>query len=148
MYSESRGRSGQTSSKGALGLMQLSLAAAGDSARRLKLPKPTKQDLLTNDELNVRLAADHLAWLLRHAGEWDLEAVLVSYNAGRARLFDWIADAGGSYEAWRRRELRRRNEGERTTGALDYARQTLAARDAFEARGTIVPQTGLPVPQD
>ena len=128
--------------------MQLSLAAAGDSARRLKIEQPTREQVLQDAQLNLRLAADHLAWLQRHAGDWDLEAVLVSYNAGRSRLFDWIADAGGSYGAWRRRELRRKNEGERTTGALDYARQTLAARDAFLARGVVDPLGPGAVPKD
>jgi soluble lytic murein transglycosylase-like protein len=148
MYSESRGRGGQTSHKGALGLMQLSMAAAGDSARRLKLDKPTAEQLLEDADLNVRLAADHLFWLQRHAGDWDQEAVLVSYNAGRSRLFDWISDAGGSYGAWRQRELQRKKDGERTTGALDYALQTLAARDAFLARGVIVPEAAEAVPKD
>ncbi len=148
MYSESRGRGGQTSHKGALGLMQLSMAAASDSARRLGLDKPTKDQLLEDADLNVRLAADHLAWLLRHAGEWDLEAVLVSYNAGRSRLFDWISDAGGSYAAWRARELQRKADGDRTTGALDYALQTLAARDSFRARGVIDPSAAGAVPKD
>ena len=60
----------------------------------------------------------------------------------------WISDAGGSYQAWRRRELRRKNDGERTTGALDYARQTLAARDAFEARGEILLPGASGVSQD
>ncbi|MEZ6005091.1 MAG: transglycosylase SLT domain-containing protein [Planctomycetota bacterium] len=124
MWSESRGVSGRTSSAGALGLMQLSEAAAGDAADRLGLPKPAKDDLLHNDELNVRLAANHLRWLLDHRGEWDTEAVLVSYNAGRSKLKRWAGEHG-DYAGWVRSEEQAAEKGEKTTGALAYARRTL-----------------------
>jgi soluble lytic murein transglycosylase len=124
MWSESRGVSGQTSSAGALGLMQLSMAAASDAAKRLGFATPTEEQLLHDQDLNVRLAANHLAWLLEHRGEWTLEAVLVSYNAGRAKLKRWIRAAGG-YEEWCETEFQAKREGRRTTGALAYARKTL-----------------------
>ncbi|MEO0662001.1 MAG: hypothetical protein AAFZ87_10720, partial [Planctomycetota bacterium] len=76
------------------------------------------------------------AWLLEHRGEWTLEAVLVSYNAGRARLFSWI-ERHGSYEAWTESELNRAAAGERTTGALRYARQVLGVRDRLAARARL-----------
>jgi len=137
MYMESRGRTGQRSSAGALGLMQLVPAAAGDAARRLGLEAPTDAQLLEDDELNVRLGAAHLAWLLEHRGEWSLEQVLVSYNAGRSRLIGWIDDAGG-YEKWRTRQEQARLRGEPTPGALHYALGVMEAARTLSARGQLV----------
>lgn len=127
MYNESRGVGGRTSSAGAMGLMQLSLAAAGDAAKRLDLPKPTKTDLLENGELNIRLAASHWAWLLKHRADWSEEAVLVSYNAGRTKLIRWIK-AAGTYSKWCETEVQAEVENRKSTGALRYARncQTIA----------------------
>ncbi len=127
MYNESRGVNGRTSSAGALGLMQLSLAAASDGAKRLDLPTPTKKDLLENGELNIRLAASHWAWLLKHRGDWSEEAVLVSYNAGRTKLNRWIK-AAGSYPKWCETEVQAEAQNRKSTGALRYARncQTMA----------------------
>ncbi len=127
MYNESRGVNGRTSSAGALGLMQLSLAAAGDGAKRLDLPTPTRKDLLENGELNIRLAASHWAWLLKHRGDWSEEAVLVSYNAGRTKLIRWIK-AAGSYPKWCETEVQAEAQNRKSTGALRYARncQTMA----------------------
>ena len=124
MWSESRGRSGQTSSAGAMGLMQLSHAAGGDAAMRLGVAKPTKEQLLHDDGLNVRLAANHVRWLLDHRGDWSLQAVLVSYNAGRAKLKRWIEEKG-SYEAWCESERVAEAEGRKSTGALRYAERSL-----------------------
>ncbi len=138
MYSESRGRGGQTSSAGAMGLMQLGLPAAQDAAKRLGLPPPERDAVLHDDALNVRLAGSHLAWLLEHAGDWDLEAVLVSYNAGRAKLMRW-SDEHGSYAAWCRSEEEAEAAGRRSTGALHYARQTLMAAEKLRERGVISP---------
>ncbi len=141
MFSESRGRSGQKSSAGALGLLQLMPGAARDAARRLGVtlaedPEALEETLLADEDLNIRLGAAHLRWLLDHQGDWTLEAVLVSYNAGRARLFGWIGDHG-SYEGWVRSEEMARAEGRPTTGALAYAREVLLARSALEERGTL-----------
>ncbi len=127
MYNESRGVNGRTSSAGALGLMQLSLAAASDGAMRLDLPTPAEKDLLENGELNIRLAASHWAWLLKHRGDWSEEAVLVSYNAGRTKLNRWIK-AAGSYPKWCETEVQAEAQNRKSTGALRYARncQTMA----------------------
>lgn len=138
MYSESRGRGGQTSSAGAMGLMQLGLPAAQDAAKRLGLPAPERDAVLNDDALNVRLAGSHLAWLLKHAGDWDLEAVLVSYNAGRAKLMRW-SDEHGSYAAWCQSEEDAEAAGRRSTGALHYARQTMLAAERLRERGAISP---------
>lgn len=141
MFMESRGRGGQTSHAGAHGLMQLIPAAAADAAQRLGLPAPTVEELLEDDRLNVRLGAAHLAWLLENRGEWDLEAVLVSYNAGRTKLLRWI-ERHGSYAAWRAHEHARYEEGEKTTGTLEYATNAIAKRALFRERGVIRPVEG------
>ena len=136
MFVESRGRGGQTSSAGALGLMQLVTASAGDAARRLDLPTPTTEQLLQDDELNVRLGAAHLAWLLEHRGDWNLEQVLVSYNAGRVKLMRWM-DRYDGYAGWRAWEEREELAGRRSSGALRYALGVLDARDHLLQRGVI-----------
>lgn len=142
MYQESRGRGGQTSYAGAHGLMQLVPSAAEDAAKRLGLPKPTVDQLLRDDRLNVRLGSAHLAWLLQHRGEWNLEAVLVSYNAGRTKLFRWI-DRHGGYENWRTHEHELHEAGEKTTGTLEYAAGTIGLIERFRERGVITEVAGV-----
>jgi len=145
MFVESRGRGGQTSSAGALGLMQLVTASAGDAAIRLDLPTPTTEQLLQDDELNVRLGAAHLAWLLEHRGDWSLEQVLVSYNAGRVKLMRWM-DRYDGYAGWRAWEEREELAGRRSSGALRYALGVLDARDRLLQRGVIPgPDPVIPV---
>jgi soluble lytic murein transglycosylase-like protein len=136
VYAESRGRGGQTSRAGALGLGQLVPAAASDAARRLGLPTPSDEAVRDDDELNLRLTAAHLAWLLEHSDGWPLEQVLVSYNAGRRKLAGWLEREGG-FEAWARAEEARAARGEKTTGSLAYARQIVAIRERFRARGIV-----------
>jgi soluble lytic murein transglycosylase-like protein len=143
MFMESRGRAGQTSHAGAHGLMQLVPAAAADAAKRLGIDAPTIEQLRDDPRVNVRLGAAHLAWLLEHRGEWDLEAVLVSYNAGRAKLFRWI-DHHGSYDAWREHELERHDAGDPTTGTLEYATKALAVMQLLRERGAIPAVPGVP----
>ena len=135
-FKESRGRSGQVSSAGAMGLMQLVEASASDAARRLGIDTPTNDQLLNDAALNLRLGAAHIAWLLEHRGDWTMEQVLVAYNAGRSRLFQWI-EAAGSYEAWVLQQENKLHAGERTNGALLYARGVLATMERFRERGEI-----------
>lgn len=142
MFAESRGRPDSVSSAGALGLMQLVPASAADAARKLGLPEPTEEELLSDGALNIRLGTQHLAWLLANRGDWTLEQVLVSYNAGRQKLFRWIRRAGG-YDDWRREELRLAERGEPTTGALTYATRVLAMRERFARRGVVHPLPDL-----
>lgn len=142
MYSESRGQVDARSTAGALGLMQLALSAASDAARRLGMPAPGEEELLSDAQLNIRLGARHLAWLIEHQGDMDLEQLLICYNAGRTKFFRWC-DRAGSYSAWRAGELRCMNRGEKNTGALSYAVNTLAMRDHFRERGLIGPQHQL-----
>ncbi len=96
---ESSVRPRAESKAGALGLLQLQVPTAVDMARRLRVPPPTRDDLLDDPELNVRLGAAYLAWLLpRQDGDW--ERALMAYNTGPTRFQRWLRDAGG-YEAWR-----------------------------------------------
>ena len=148
MYAESRGRGGQTSYAGAHGLMQLVPASAADAARRLGVPTPTVEELRDDDDLNVRLGAAHLRWLLDHRGEWNLEQVLVSYNAGRAKLMRWI-DRHGGYPGWRADELAKEEAGEdaveKATGALRYALQVLEVRRILLERGEFHALPGIEI---
>ncbi len=137
MYVESRGRVDAVSSADALGLFQLKVAAAGDSAKRLRLPPPTREELLSDPLLNTRLAASHVAWLYRHEGP-DLERVLVAYNAGRGRLKEWVRDAGG-WTAWRDQRMR---DGRSET--LQYARDVLDFAARFRERGTVARAPAAP----
>jgi soluble lytic murein transglycosylase-like protein len=130
MYVESRGQVDAVSNKDALGLFQLMPSVARDSARRLRIPEPSREELLSDARLNTRLAADHLAWLVDNEGP-DLERVLVAYNAGRGKLARWIKDAGG-YEAWRAEHAR-----SGAFGPLTYAEQVLDFRERFRARGVV-----------
>jgi len=132
MYVESRGQVDALSSKDACGLFQLLPAAAGDAAKRLGLPAPSTEELLSDPVLNTRLGASHLAWLIRQDGP-DLERVLVGYNAGRAKLARWEKEAGG-WEVWRAKQALRD-----TSGAFTYARDVLEFTQKFRERGNIVP---------
>jgi len=130
MYVESRGQIGAVSPKGAMGLFQLMPAAAADSARKLRLPEPSRDDLLHKPELNARLGAEYLRWLIALEGP-DLERVLVSYNAGRGKLSRWEKEAGG-WERWREQQRVRDR-----SGAFTYARDVLEFRDRFRVRGVV-----------
>jgi len=96
---ESSVRQRAESSAGALGLLQLRIPTAGDAARRLRLSPPSRDELLDDAQLNVRLGAAYLAWLLPRQ-EGDLERALMAYNTGPGRFDGWLKEAGG-YSAWR-----------------------------------------------
>lgn len=130
MYVESRGQVQAVSPKGAMGLFQLMPAAAADSARKLKLPPPTREQLLSDAELNARLGAEYLRWLIAVEGP-NLERVLVSYNAGRGKLARWEKEAGG-WQRWRERQ-----QVSDPSGAFHYAQDVLEFRDRFRSRGVI-----------
>jgi soluble lytic murein transglycosylase-like protein len=131
MYVESRGQVDAVSNKDALGLFQLKLGAAQDAAKRMKLPEPTRDDLLGDPLLNARLAASHLAWLYRTEGP-DLERVLVAYNAGRGTLARLVKDAG-TFAKWRAQHAER---GDSET--LVYAQDVLAAAEKFRKRRIVI----------
>lgn len=131
MYVESRGRVDAVSPKGALGLFQLMPAAAADAAKTLRIPEPTREQLLGDPLLNARLSAAHLAWLYRNEGP-DLERVLVAYNAGRGTLKRLVKDAG-SWSAWREQ-----HHAKQDSPILTYAQEVLEFADRFRQRGIVV----------
>lgn len=134
VYCESSGDPGAISSADALGLMQLVPDAAADAARRLGLEVPTREELLADPALNLRLGASHFAWTLANEGG-DLRRALVAYNAGRTKLRRWIRKAG-SYEAWYAEQKRAGD-----SGVLAYAEKVLDYAEVFRERGEIAPGT-------
>lgn len=132
MLSESGGDVGAVSSADALGLMQLKLATAQDMARRMGLPEPSRRDLLTDAELNVRLGARYLRWLEGYL-DGNVEAMLVGYLAGPGKMRAWIREAG-SYPAWRAAREAQRSQ------LIAYVDKVLHYRKVFERRGRIVAQ--------
>jgi soluble lytic murein transglycosylase len=137
MYAESRGQVNAVSPAGALGLFQLMLPAAADAAKRLGLPEPTREDLLTDAGLNARLAASHLASLIRAEGP-DLERVLVAYNAGRSKMLRWVREAGG-WAAWRREHAAAQD-----SDTLRYAQSVLEYTERFRERGVVAARASEP----
>lgn len=138
MLAESGGRVGAVSPVGAMGLYQLMLPTAQERARILKLPVPTREDLLSDASLNTRLGASYLRWLDGYY-DGDLEKMLIAYNAGPGRLKQWSEEAG-SYEAWHAGRVEAGN-----SGVLRYVRTVTGYRDRFELRGVILPPgTRLP----
>lgn len=127
---ESSGRPEAVSSAGALGMFQLMLPTARERAALLRLPEPSRDDLLRDPALNGRLAANYLRWLLRRYSG-NAEAALCAYNAGPGRVDGWIR-ARGSYDAWRAERA-----GE--SAVLAYAQKVLHFRDEFAQRAVIVP---------
>lgn len=128
VMAESSGRRGAKSKVNALGLCQLMMPTAREWARKLELPEPSEERLLTDAAYNTRIGAAYLAWLIERQ-DGNLEAALVSYNAGPMALTRRVREHG-SYEAWRavaaatgRSEL------------LAYAGKVQRYRDQFEQLG-------------
>jgi soluble lytic murein transglycosylase len=77
------------SSAGALGLMQVTPAAARSIAARFRTAYDEKR-LLDDETYNAQLGAAELGDLIKHyRGSYILS--FVGYNAGRGRVNDWIA---------------------------------------------------------
>lgn len=132
VYVESRGQPAAVSRVGALGLMQLMPPSAADAARALGLPEPSREALLGDVALNLRLGARHFAWTLQHE-ERHVERALCAYNAGRTRLRRWLDEHGG-YDAWRARQL-----ADGDSHVLTYALEVLAVQVRLRERGVLVP---------
>lgn len=132
MIVESGGRVGARSSVDALGLFQLTMTSARWRAQVMGLAPPTEEQLLSDAELNSRLGANNLAWLL-DTYDGDVVRALCAYNAGARRLKE-IVDAEGGWERWR---VRHENAGD--SQLLAYAHRVLAHRDELVGRGTFGP---------
>lgn len=84
---------GALSPAGAIGLMQLLPRTAAETARKEKMRRPKRADLL-RPQINVRLGAAYLGRLLR-AYEGDYVRAVAAYNAGEAAVSRWWESAGG-----------------------------------------------------
>ena len=91
IYAESHFRNGQTSSAGALGLMQVTPATARDIARRSGGTTFVIGDL-ADPQVNISYGAYHLRYLLDHYGGNEAFAI-AAYNAGEGNVDRWIAAA-------------------------------------------------------
>ncbi|HEV8153301.1 MAG TPA: lytic transglycosylase domain-containing protein [Solirubrobacteraceae bacterium] len=91
IYAESRFRNGQTSSAGALGLMQVTPATARDIARRSGGTRFVIGDL-ADPQVNISYGAYHLRYLLDRYGGNEAFAI-AAYNAGEGNVDRWIAAA-------------------------------------------------------
>jgi soluble lytic murein transglycosylase len=132
MLSESGGKVGAVSKAGALGLFQLMLPTARERAQRMRLPEPSRADLLEDGRLNTRLAAHYVKWLERRYGG-HLERMLIAYNAGPGRLERWMREAGG-WSTWRAER-----EAAGDSSVLRYAAKVAHYREVFARRGRIAP---------
>jgi len=128
MVSESSGRLGAVSSKGAMGLFQLSRTTATWRAEGLGLPVPTDEQLLSDPLLNARLGADNVAWLL-DTFDGDVVRAMCAYNAGARRMKELAADEGG-WEAWLATHERAGD-----SDILKHAFKIVRYRDEFRDRG-------------
>lgn len=78
---------------GAVGLTQLMVATAGQTARKLRLKPPTAAEL-TQAPLNIRLGAAHLGELLQRFGG-SAPLAVAAYNAGETVVRGWWRARGG-----------------------------------------------------
>jgi soluble lytic murein transglycosylase len=91
IYTESHFRDGQTSSAGALGLMQLTPATARYIAHKSGGTQFVVDDLAT-PQVNISYGTYYLRYLLRrYDGNEDF--ALAAYNAGEGNVDKWIAAA-------------------------------------------------------
>jgi peptidoglycan lytic transglycosylase len=88
IYAESRFRDGQTSSAGALGLMQLTPQTAHDIARKSGGIEFRVDDLAT-PQVNIAYGSFYLRYLLDRYGGNEAFA-LAAYNAGEGNVDRWI----------------------------------------------------------
>jgi soluble lytic murein transglycosylase len=77
---------------GAIGLTQLMVRTAGQTARRLALPSPSAADL-TDPRLNIRLGAAYLGDLMKRFGG-SAPLALAAYNAGEGNARAWWRSRG------------------------------------------------------
>lgn len=95
---ESRFQSDILSSAGAVGLMQLMPRTAAEVARKEKMPKPRRNDLL-RPAVNIRLGAAYLSGLVKGYGG-DYFRAVAAYNAGEAAVERWWQPSNGDPAAF------------------------------------------------
>lgn len=84
---ESRGREGAVSPKGAVGLMQILPSTAREIAAENGMRPPRRSELFDPDT-NIRLGVAYLAHLLKRYDN-DVTLALGAYNAGPRRIHEW-----------------------------------------------------------
>jgi len=95
---ESRFQSDVVSSAGAVGLMQLMPRTAAEVARKEKMPKPGRKELL-RPPVNIRLGAAYLSRLVNGYGG-DYFRAVAAYNAGEAAVERWWKRSNGDHAAF------------------------------------------------
>jgi hypothetical protein len=95
---ESRFQADVLSSAGAVGLMQLMPRTAAETARREKMAKPGRKELL-RPSVNIRLGAAYLSRLVKGYGG-DYFRAIAAYNAGEAAVKRWWTQANGDPAAF------------------------------------------------
>ena len=95
---ESRFQSDILSSAGAVGLMQLMPRTAAEAARKEKMPKPGRKELL-RPAVNIRLGAAYLSRLVKGYGG-DYFRAVAAYNAGEAAVERWWKQSNGDPAAF------------------------------------------------
>lgn len=86
------------SSSDALGLLQLKLSTARDTARRIGLRKPDREDLF-DPETNLALGSAYLRQMTdRYGGQFVL--TVASYNAGPNAVARWLPEAPLDADVW------------------------------------------------
>ena len=90
---ESAFNSTAVSSANALGLMQLLLPTAQQTANRIRFRKPTRSHLF-DPRINIKLGSHHLAGLMRQFGDNRVLAA-AAYNAGARRVTNWQKKSRG-----------------------------------------------------
>ncbi|MCW3011527.1 MAG: lytic transglycosylase protein, partial [Solirubrobacterales bacterium] len=99
IHTESRFRDGQVSSAGALGLMQITPATAGDIARKSGGVLFETEDL-ASPQVNISYGAYYLRYLLNRFGG-DEALALAAYNGGEGNVERWVAEARDRGEPFR-----------------------------------------------
>jgi len=93
IFTESTFYPGKVGKDGEIGLMQIRTVAAIDWAKAKGIPTPSKEQMY-NPELNIEIGTWYITRALRrwYKNPDFLRMALAEYNAGRARLLEWMAD--------------------------------------------------------
>jgi soluble lytic murein transglycosylase len=86
------------SHSGALGLMQLMPGTANDVARKLKMKRPGRSELI-KPEVNITLGTSYLREMLDRLGQHPILAT-AAYNAGPHRVVRWLPDGLVPADEW------------------------------------------------
>jgi soluble lytic murein transglycosylase len=95
---ESRFQTDVLSPAGAVGLMQLMPRTAAETARKEKVPKPGRKELL-RPPMNIRLGAAYLSRLVNGYGG-DYFRAIAAYNAGESAVNRWWVQGKGDPAAF------------------------------------------------